>query len=77
MEFGESVDVPEHSHQEQWEFVLAGRVVLRVGGEEREHQAGDHFFIPAGEPHSARIEAGYKAVIFFNEPARYREKSAS
>jgi quercetin dioxygenase-like cupin family protein len=71
IEFSESADVPEHSHEEQWEIVLAGRVRLRMGGEETKFEAGDNFFIPAGVPHSARVEAGYKAVIVFNEPDRY------
>jgi quercetin dioxygenase-like cupin family protein len=71
VEFDEEVDVPEHSHAEQWEIVLAGRAFLRMGGEEQEFRAGDHFFIPAGVPHSAKVEAGYQAVIIFNEPGRY------
>ena len=32
IEFTETVDVPEHTHQEQWEFVLAGRVELKCEG---------------------------------------------
>ncbi len=71
IEFSETADVPEHSHQEQWELVLAGSVRLVVEGQAMEHQAGDNFFIPAGTPHSARVSDGYKAVIIFNEPARY------
>ena len=71
VEFREEVDVPEHSHQEQWELVLAGSVVLRVEGNEREYRNGDSFFIPAGALHSARVNAGYRAIIVFNEPNRY------
>ena len=72
IEFSEATDVPEHSHQEQWELVLVGSVRLCVEGEEEEFQAGDNFFIPAGTLHSAKVSAGYKAVIIFNEPNRYR-----
>lgn len=71
VEFLEAADVPAHSHTEQWELVLAGSVRLRVGGQEKEFQAGDNFFIPAGAPHSAQVDAGYKAIIIFNEPDRY------
>jgi mannose-6-phosphate isomerase-like protein (cupin superfamily) len=71
IQFHEAVEVPEHSHKEQWELVLAGSVRLRVGGEAKEYHAGDNFFIPSGVPHSALVRAGYKAAIFFNEPDRY------
>ncbi|MBC8423662.1 cupin domain-containing protein [bacterium] len=74
IDFAETVDVPDHSHQEQWEFVVAGRVDLRIGGETLTHTAGDNFFIPAGEPHGATVHAGYKALIFFNAPDRYLPK---
>lgn len=74
IEFSKEVDVPEHSHQEQLEIVLSGRVLLRMNQEEREYSAGEAFFIPAGVPHSAVVGAGYRAVIVFNEPHRYRAK---
>lgn len=71
IEFTEAVDVPAHSHREQWEFVLTGSVRLSVEGEVSEYQPGDNFFIPAGAVHSARVSAGYRALIVFNEPDRY------
>lgn len=74
VEFAETVEVPEHAHQEQWEFALAGRVDLRIGGGTRTYAAGDNFFIPAGEPHGATVHAGYKAMIAFNATDRYRPK---
>jgi quercetin dioxygenase-like cupin family protein len=72
--FDEDLDVPEHSHAEQWEFCLAGKVVLRRGGGDEEFRGGDNFFIPAGLPHSATIQAGYEAMILFNAPDRYKPK---
>lgn len=72
IEFADDVEVPEHSHEEQWEFVLDGHVELRVNGETTEHQVGSNFFIPAGVPHAATVQAGYKAIIFFNAPDRYQ-----
>lgn len=73
-EFSEAVEVPEHSHQEQWEIVLAGGVVLRMDGKEREYGVGEAFFVPAGMVHAADVRAGYRAIIVFNEPGRYRAK---
>jgi quercetin dioxygenase-like cupin family protein len=74
LEFSKTVDGPEHAHREQWEIVLSGSLRLRMGGEERVYRAGDAFLIPAGVPHSAEVQAGYRALIVFNEPGRYRAK---
>jgi quercetin dioxygenase-like cupin family protein len=74
IEFSVATDVPEHSHEEQWEFVIAGRVVLHLGGADHKYRPGDNFFIPAGSPHSAKVGAGYRAMIVFNAPDRYRAK---
>jgi quercetin dioxygenase-like cupin family protein len=75
VEFGETVDVPEHAHAEQWEFALAGRVELRRGGSRERFAAGDNFFVPAGQPHAATVSAGYRALIIFNEPGRYEVRT--
>jgi quercetin dioxygenase-like cupin family protein len=77
MAFSETADVPEHSHQEQWELVLAGTIRLRREGEEAEFRAGDNFFIPAGVVHSAKVSAGYQAIMIFNQPNRYKPKLGS
>jgi len=75
VEFTETVDVPEHSHAEQWEFVIDGRCDLRIGGRTITHTAGDNFFVPAGVPHGATVHAGYKGLILFNAPDRYTLKA--
>jgi quercetin dioxygenase-like cupin family protein len=75
LKFAETVEVPEHSHAEQWEIVVAGDVELRIGGETIRHSAGDSFFIPAGTPHAATVHAGYQALLVFNAPDRYRAKT--
>jgi quercetin dioxygenase-like cupin family protein len=75
LEFTQDVEVPEHSHREQWEFALRGSVTLRMNGEETRFGPGESFFIPAGVPHAASVEAGYQAMIVFNEPERYRTKA--
>lgn len=74
-EFDETVEVPEHAHAEQWEFPLAGKVILRMKGESIEYLPGENFFIPAGVPHGATVHAGYRAMILFNEGDRYKPKS--
>ena len=72
--FDEDVEVPEHSHRAQWELVVAGEVHLRLEGEEHRSRPGDAFYIPAGVPHSATVKSGYRAVIFFDQPDRYRAR---
>ncbi len=74
VEFAETADVPEHEHQEQWEFVVTGRVELRRDGGVEEYLTGDNFFVPAGQTHGATVHAGYKAMIVFNAPDRYLPK---
>ena len=64
--------VPEHSHRAQWELVIAGEARLTMGGETRTHRQGDSFHIPEGVEHSARVLAGYRAVVFFDQIDRYR-----
>ena len=73
-DFSRELDVPEHSHGDQWELVLAGEVTLRTPGKERTYRAGERFFIPGGTPHSAHVGAGYRAIIVFDEPDRYRRR---
>jgi quercetin dioxygenase-like cupin family protein len=74
IEFDQDVEIPEHSHAEQWEFTVAGKVVLHREGVSREYRSGDNFFIPAGVPHAGAISAGYKAIIVFNSRDRYKVK---
>ncbi len=73
-EFAETIEVPKHTHAEQWEFTLAGKVELRCGEASTEYTAGESFFIPAGTPHAAKVHAGYKAMMIFNAPDRYKLK---
>ena len=75
MSFDEDVVVPEHSHGEQWEFVVAGEVELTIEGAARTYRAGESFHIPAKAPHGGVVKAGYRAVAFFDEPERYRARA--
>jgi quercetin dioxygenase-like cupin family protein len=74
MEFAEDVDLPEHSHADQWGIVLEGRIDLVMEGVKRTYTKGDRYFIPAGTKHSGKIYAGYADITFFNEQDRYKVK---
>ena len=75
VEFDETVEVPEHAHAQQWEFALAGQVELHRLGASEVYTAGDNFFVPADQPHGATVQAGYRAMIVFNSPDRYRPRT--
>jgi quercetin dioxygenase-like cupin family protein len=74
MEFTEDVDVPEHTHADQWETVIAGRVDLTINGVKNTFNKGENFYIPEGVKHSARIYAGFASIAFFNQKDRYKLK---
>lgn len=76
VEFLETVEVPEHAHEDQWELPISGKVELRrEGGPAEPHAAGEAFFVPAGQVHGATVHAGYRAVIAFDAPDRYQVTS--
>lgn len=68
------LDVPEHSHGDQWGVVIVGRIELTIGGGTNVYSKGDTYFIPAGAPHSARIHAGFRAADYFADRSRYTER---
>ncbi len=72
LEFENDFDLPAHSHAEQWGVILAGQIDLTFDGVEHKLTAGDHYTIPAGVEHSARIYAGSAAMDFYAEPARWK-----
>ena len=75
VEFLETVEVPDHAHEDQWELPVCGEVELRrEGGPAESHTAGQPFFIPAGQVHGATVHAGYRAIITFDAPGRYQVK---
>lgn len=74
MEFDKDVDLPEHSHEDQWAVVLEGKFELVIDGVRKVYTKGDRYHIPAGVKHSGKIYAGYADITFFNEKSRYRGK---
>ena len=75
MEFEKDVDLPEHSHESQWEVVIEGKVDLVVEGHKQTFRKGERFFIPKGAKHSAKIYAGYTSIAFFNQKDRYKKRN--
>jgi quercetin dioxygenase-like cupin family protein len=74
MEFEKDVEITEHSHDSQWEIVVAGKVDYFEGGVKHTYSKGDRFYIPKGTKHSAKVYAGYASVAFFNQKDRYMNK---
>ncbi|KUO77548.1 MAG: cupin [Clostridia bacterium BRH_c25] len=74
MEFDRDIDLPEHSHEDQWAVVLEGKIELVIGGVKKAYTKGDRYYIPAGVKHSGKIYAGYADITFFNESSRYKTK---
>lgn len=72
MEAIAEVNIPEHSHGDQWGVVIDGSMELTAGGGTRTSRRGDSYFIPAGTPHAARLHAGFRAVNYFADRERYR-----
>ena len=73
LEFEKDVELPEHSYEAQWEYVLNGKVDLWVDGIKKTYRKGDTFFVPKGVKHSGKIFAGYSSVAFFNQKDRYKK----
>jgi quercetin dioxygenase-like cupin family protein len=74
MEFEKDIDLPEHSHESQWEIVVEGKVDLVVEGHKQTYNKGERFFIPKGAKHSAKVYVGYASIAFFNQKERYNKK---
>lgn len=59
--------VPEHTHADKWGVVVAGEMELTVDGSTRTVRPGDTYFVPAGVPHGADVEAGSQIIEIFDE----------
>ena len=70
----EDFEVPPHSHGAQWGIVVTGKLELTIGEDSGVYLPGDTYSIPAGETHSARLEAGTHVIDVFREPDRYETK---
>lgn len=68
------VDVPEHSHGEQWGIVIDGEIELTIGGMNRTYIKGDTYFIQSGVLHKATLHPGFRAVDYFADKDRYHKR---
>lgn len=61
---GAGIDGEPHSHpHEQLTYVLAGRLVMTIDGEEFTLSAGDSLVIPGDTPHMAHNDTDEEAVL--------------
>jgi len=74
MQFGEDIDLPEHSHESQWGIVLEGTIELIINDVKKVYTKGDRYFIEKDVKHSGKIFAGYADITFFNQKDRYGTK---
>lgn len=74
MEFKKDIEIPEHSHESQWEIVLEGKVDYLEDGKKHTYKKGDRFFVQSRKRHSAYVYAGYSCIMFFNQKDRYKKK---
>ncbi len=63
--------VPEHKHEnEQLGFVLSGSVIMRIGSDKKELQAGDTYTIPSNVEHEATAGPDGATVVDVFAPLR-------
>ncbi len=67
--------VAEHKHGDQWGVVFEGEMELTIGGETQTYRKGDHYFVPAGIPHSAVFKTKTYLMDVFADKKRYHIKS--
>jgi quercetin dioxygenase-like cupin family protein len=67
--FVAGAEVPTHSHpHEQVGYVVSGKVVMTINGEDYELTSGDSYAAPSGIPHSARIVDETVIIDTFSPP---------
>ena len=49
MEFEKDTEVPEHSHESQWEIVLNGKVDYWEDRKKQTYKKGERFFVQKGK----------------------------
>lgn len=65
--------LPPHSHSAQFGIVIEGEMTLTIDGQGKRYYPGDSYYIPAGVEHQAEFHTHFRALDFFNEPARYNK----
>ena len=68
-ELEEGAEIPTHSHpHEQMGTVLKGRILLKVGGEEKVLREGDAYIAPPNTPHSGKALEKSTVLDVFSPP---------
>ena len=68
------MEVPAHSHGEQWGIVIEGEMELTIGAETRRYRPGDTYHIPAGVEHRAKFLTRFRVIDVFADKDRYSAK---
>jgi len=68
------IEVPEHSHGDQWGIVIDGKMELTIAGKTEKYIQGDSYFIPAGTMHGAVLYKDFRALDHFADKERYMTK---
>jgi hypothetical protein len=74
LETSQKVQIPEHSHGDQWGIVVEGEMELTIADKTETYRQGDSYFIPGGTVHRAILYAGFRALDFFADKNRYQVK---
>ena len=70
-----AIELPPHSHCDQWGFVVEGAMRLNIAGKPKVYRKGDRYFIPEGIVHSATFLTKVNAIDIFADPERYKIKA--
>ncbi|MFT3866643.1 MAG: quercetin 2,3-dioxygenase [Solirubrobacterales bacterium] len=67
--------VPAHYHtkEDEWTFILEGKVRWWVGNEHRLMYPGDSLYQPAMVPHAFKFEGGYNKMLAINVEAGFED----
>jgi mannose-6-phosphate isomerase-like protein (cupin superfamily) len=69
------IELPPHSHCDQWGLVVEGAMRLNIAGKPKVYRKGDRYFIPEGVVHSATFLTKVNAIDIFADPERYKIKA--
>ncbi|MGI0055216.1 MAG: cupin domain-containing protein [Thermoplasmata archaeon] len=61
------IEVPTHTHDVEWGFVVEGEIIMTIDGRVESHGPGAPHLIPAQVPHSFRFMPGTSSVHYFIE----------
>ena len=68
------LQIPAHSHGDQWGIVIEGQMELTIGEKTATYHQGDSYFIPAGTMHKAILYKGFRVLDYVADEDRYKTK---